>query len=67
MSDFTESVRAAVTDEWQTSRQIADALGLESTVNVARLLRSDVRFGIVELSEGRDAHGRKEYRWRRRP
>lgn len=65
MSDFTDAVRAAVTDEWRTTRQIADSLGLESTSHVARTLRSEARWGVVELDEGRDAHGRREYRWRR--
>lgn len=57
MSELTEAIRAAVTEDWQSTRQIADKVeGISSRYaknsgcsRVYSVLLSDAKYGLVEM------------------
>lgn len=58
MSAASEAVREAVTNEWQSTREIADIAAFVSAVDVKpsfvyRVLVSDLKYGLVERSPGK--------------
>ena len=69
MSEFVEAVRASLTEEWQSTRRIADSVpqrGVTSNTHlssIGRVLRLMERDGLVEGRLVPTVHGRdKEWR-----
>ena len=57
MSELTEAIRAALTEDWQSTRQIADQIeGIRNPyatntecARVYKVLLSDAKYGLVEM------------------
>ena len=68
MTEATDAIKASITHEWQTTRQIVESCGVQGNrrylMNVAyRILKSDHNFGLVErrILPGR---GFRQIEWR---
>jgi len=71
VSDFSERVYSLLTDEWQSSRQIAERVGdprdvKAMTYKVRRVLLTYVGYGMVEVSETVGDGCNRRFYWRRR-
>ncbi len=68
MSDFAEQVYSLLTDDWQTSRDLAERIGgrdLEVLAyKVRRVLHTYSRYGLVEVSYTEGNGCNKRYYWR---
>ena len=73
MTDLARAVEDAVTSEWRTTREIAEAAGMRSQEGICRarfFLRRMVRQGRAERSEatvGTSQGERTAATWRLRP
>lgn len=69
MSEATDSIRASLTDEWQSTKEIIEKVRMRGDRNcraskVYRILQSDAKYGLVELKVVEEGPSGRRAMWR---
>lgn len=72
MTELTDRIRSELSDEWRTTREIADAAEVPGDLNSARsrvrgVLEALVRQGFAEMETRKPEVGHSVTWWRRKP